>query len=140
MTEQTKTGADGNKAQGAQPTSQANSAESLDSQVAEGLPEGEVRALRADAGLDQSAGHEANVHAWEQSPAGQAFLAEEGDRQKAIKEEGKTLQALTNDDNLDEGAAKYVEAVRGNVKSETADEQKQAEKKVEQQKQQGDKK
>lgn len=109
---QVQTGADANKAQGAQDASEANSSESLDAQTVEGLSEGETRALRADAGLNQSAGHNANVHAWEQTPAGQAFLDGEGDRQKALKDEAKTLSALTDDDGLDPAAAKYVEAVK----------------------------
>lgn len=124
-----KTGADANKAQGAQPTSESNSTEALASQADFGdLQEAEVRTLRQDAGLNQLAGHEANVLAWEKSPAGKAFLDSEKDRQKEIKEEGKRLSALTNDDNLDEGAVKYVEASEGKVKSESRKAQKEAEK------------
>lgn len=116
--EGTKTGADGNKAQGAQSTAQGNSSDSIEGQAAENsgqkfLGEADVRTLRHDAGLDQLAGHEANVLAWQESDAGQAFLADEKDRQKEIKEEGKRLSELTNKDNLDEGAAKYVEVVKG---------------------------
>lgn len=108
----TKTGADGNAAQGAQPKDQSNGA-SAEVQVAEqqGISEGEVKALRDDAGLDQSAGHEANVHAWESSASGQQFLKDEGKRQKAIKEEAKTVDEQTDKDGLDPAAAKYIEVV-----------------------------
>lgn len=79
--------------------------------VANDISEGEVKALRSDAGLDQLAGHEANVHAWEASAAGKEFLKGEKDRQKAIAEEAKARQAATNKDGLTESEAKYVEAI-----------------------------
>lgn len=104
---------DGNKAQGDKNPSNvtAGAASSSDVQAAEsaGITEGEFKALRDDAGVNQSAGSEAHVKAWEASAAGKEFVKAEGDRQKAIKDEAKTIDEQTNKDGLDEGAAKYVE-------------------------------
>lgn len=76
-----------------------------------GLSEGEYRALRDDAGVNQSAGLDDNTVVWEASPAGKVFLKGEGDRQKAIKAEAKALDEATNEDGLDEKAVAYVEAM-----------------------------
>lgn len=78
---------------------------------ASGLSEGEVKALRHDAGLNQSAGHTATVGAWEASPAGQEFLKGEKDRVKKYEAEAKEYDAQTNKDGLTEAEAKYAEAV-----------------------------
>jgi hypothetical protein len=94
-------------------TDTAASASSAETQVAAalGVSEGEVKALRYEAGLDQLAGHEANVHAWEASAQGQEFLKTEKDREKAQKDEDKATDEQTDKDGLDEGAAKYQEAL-----------------------------
>lgn len=86
---------------------------SAEVQVAEdqGISEGEVKQLRYEAGLDQLPGHEANVHAWEASEGGKKFLEDEGDRQKAIEEEAKSFDDQSDQDGLDEGAAKYQEVL-----------------------------
>lgn len=76
-----------------------------------GLTEGEYRALRDDAGVNQSAGLDNNTVVWEASPAGKAFRKGEGDRQKAIKAEADALDKATNKDGLDEKAVAYVEAM-----------------------------
>lgn len=60
---------------------------------AAGLTEGEVRALRDNAGLNKLAGHQANVQAWEASPAGQAWLADESEREKQAKAEDEANEA-----------------------------------------------
>ena len=96
---QVKTGGDADKAQTAQ-----DKAVSYD--------EGTLRALRDDAGLNQSSGHESDVLQWEQSPDGQRFLDEEGDRLKFVKAEAKALADEANDDCVDPASVKYVEAVK----------------------------
>lgn len=78
---------------------------------AAGITEGEVKALRDDAGLNQSAGHESDIHAWAASPAGKAFKDGEDDRKKAAKDEEKAYKDSLNKDGLDEAAVKYREAV-----------------------------
>lgn len=78
---------------------------------AAGISEGDVKALRDDAGLNQLPGHEANVHAWENSPAGKAWLKGEKDREKAAKNEAKQYEEQVNDDGLSEADAKYREVV-----------------------------
>lgn len=92
---------------------QARASSGLDSEVAvtTGLTEGEIKALRDEAGLNQSAGHTPNLLAWEATQAGQDFLSSEKQRQTAVKEEAKRLQSATNDDGLDPAAAKYVEVL-----------------------------
>lgn len=87
--------------------------DSADSAVGEasGLSEGEVKALRDDAGLNQLAGNEANTLAWETTPAGKEFLKGEKDRVKKYKEEAKAYDEATNKDGLTEAEAKYREAV-----------------------------
>ena len=113
MADDVKTGADAAKAQGAQDTSEANQTSADVQNAADlGVSEGDIKALRDNAGLNQSAGHEANVHAWESSAAGKAFKDGEKDRQKALKDEAKTVDEQTDKDNLDKGAALYVEAVK----------------------------
>ena len=108
-----KTGADARKAQGAQDTKEQNGPSADVQNAADlGVSEGDIKALRDNAGLNQSAGHEANVHAWESSAAGKAFKDGEKDRQKALKDEAKSISEQTDDDNLDKGAAVYVEAVK----------------------------
>jgi colicin import membrane protein len=98
------------KAQQAEANRADPSAEVQAAEEAE-MTEGEVKALRADAGLDQLAGHEANVHAWEQSEAGQRFLEGEDDRLKQYEEEEKAYAEQTDDDGLNEAEARYFEAV-----------------------------
>jgi flagellar biosynthesis/type III secretory pathway protein FliH len=82
-----------------------------DTQVAEaaGLTEGDVKALRSDAGLNQLPGHESNVQAWEASVEGQQWLADEKQREEAIEAETKAVEASAKEA---EGPVKrYQEAV-----------------------------
>ena len=82
-----------------------------DTQVAEaaGITEGEVKRLRYEADLNKSAGHEANIHAWEASQAGQEWLATEDDRQKQIEDERKEAEESANQ--TDEKVERYRNAV-----------------------------
>lgn len=88
-----------------------------DATVAEaaGITEGELKALRSDAGLNQSAGHEANVLAWEASPAGQQFLAQEKERQEQVKRENKEAEESAKQ--VDEATEKYRNAVEDGRKA-----------------------
>lgn len=98
-----------------------------------GLTEGEYRALRDDAGVNQSAGLDDNVVVWEASPAGKVFLEGEADRQKAVEIEAKALNDATDDDGLDEKAAKYVEVMgKGDSAKKDAKRDAQAKKREEQ--------
>lgn len=92
-------------------TPDAGAMSSADSVVADkaGLTEGEVKALRYEAGLNQLAGNEANTLSWESSPAGQEFLKGEKDRQKEAKDEAAAYNKATNKDGLTEAEAKYAE-------------------------------
>jgi hypothetical protein len=87
---------------------------SADVYVAEkaGLSEGDIKALRDDAGLNQSAGHDMDIHSWEATPAGQEFVKGERDRVKATEAEAKAFDAQTNKDGLNEFEAKYADAVK----------------------------
>lgn len=79
---------------------------------AAGITEGEVHALRDDAGLNQLAGHDADVHAWSLTEAGKKFSKEEADRKKAAKTEEKAYSEQTDKNGRTEAEAKYAEAVK----------------------------
>lgn len=90
-----------------------------DTQIAEaaGLSEGDVKGLRLDAGLDQLAGHEGNVLAWEASQEGQAWLAGEDERQKQVEAENEAVEAsLKETEKPVEEYKKAVEAGRKQAK------------------------
>lgn len=76
-----------------------------------GLSEGEVHGLRAEAGVNQSPGHTANLSSWEQTEGGKEFLKAENDRQKEHKAEIKEVEEATNKDNLDPAAEKYLKTL-----------------------------
>lgn len=99
-------------------TSTTKTGDSADEQAAEalGVGEGEIRALRDDAGVNQSAGF-AHTLTWEASEGGKAYLADEDKRQKAIKDEVKANKDATDDDGLNEAERKYVEALDKAAKS-----------------------
>lgn len=94
-------------------TPDPNATTSADVQAAEaaGITEGEFKALRDEAGLNQSAGHMANIGSWEASAQGQEWLEGEDDRVKANEEEAEKYDEQTNDDGLTEAEAAYFEAV-----------------------------
>lgn len=87
--------------------------ESSDTSLAKnaGISEGDVHALRDDAGLNQLPGHESDIHAWSQSPAGKAYAEGEKDREKQYKAEEKAYKEQFSKDGLTEAEAKYKEAV-----------------------------
>lgn len=86
--------------------------ESTDSQVAAkaGLSEGEVKALRDDAGLNGLAGHGANLAAWEATEAGKEFVKGEKDRNKEAEEGAKAATKDLDDNGRSEAEKKYFEA------------------------------
>lgn len=94
-------------------TPDANAYATADTAVAEaaGITEGEVKALRDDAGVNQLAGNEANTLSWESTPAGQEFLKGEKDRVKKYEDEAKAYEKSTDKGGLTEAEAKYKEAV-----------------------------
>lgn len=94
-------------------TADAAATATADTALAEaaGISEGDVKALRDDAGLDQMAGHEGDIHAWAISPAGKAWAEGEKDREKAAKDEAKAYDEQFEKDDLREAEAKYKEAV-----------------------------
>jgi hypothetical protein len=95
-------------------TPSAEAYASADLNVAEGagISEGDVKALRDEAGLNQSAGHEMDIHAWATTEAGKQFAKSEKDRQKAAEDEEKSYKdALSGDDNLNAAEKAYREAV-----------------------------
>lgn len=82
-----------------------------------GLAEGELRQLRSDAGVNLLAGHEGNIAAWEASAEGQAWLADEPERQKQVEEENKENEKRAEE--IDEPTRKYHEALdRGRKQAE----------------------
>lgn len=90
----------------------AEVAASADTALADkaGISEGEVKALRDDAGLNQSPGHEANVHAYALSPAGKEWAEGEKDRQKAYEAEEKRYAEEAKQSKVSDASAKYREA------------------------------
>jgi hypothetical protein len=86
---------------------------SADVQLAEkaGITEGEVKALRDEAGLNQSAGHNMDIHAYAVSAQGKEYAEGEKDRQEAYKAEEKAAKDALDKDGLNEFEAKYMEAV-----------------------------
>lgn len=93
------------------PSSEAFASADVQAAEAAGITEGEIKALRDDAGVNQSAGHESDIHAWAQSTAGKAFKDSEKERKDAAKAEEKAYGEALNKAGLDEAAAKYREAV-----------------------------
>lgn len=77
-----------------------------------GVTEGELRALRSDAGLNLLAGHEGTLGQWENSDDGKKFLEEAEKRDTA--EEEKTIEETSAQ--ADEAVEKYREAVSGSSK------------------------
>lgn len=76
-----------------------------------GLTEGDIKALRDDAGLNHLAGNEANTLTWAASPAGAAFREGEKDRVQAAKDEEKAYAKQADDNGLTKSEVKYKEAV-----------------------------
>lgn len=93
---------------------QSNALAGVDTGV-EGLSEGEVKALRDDAGLNQLAGHGGDLLAWEKSPAGKEFKDGEKDRVSANKAEAKAYEAQ-KDSEASKATDKYTEALGGDSK------------------------
>lgn len=74
--------------------------------------EGELRALRQDAGLNQLPGHGAHILSWEASEQGKEFLKGEKDRNKEAEEGAKKAHdGLDKDNDLSEPEKKYREAL-----------------------------
>lgn len=90
-------------------TSEAFSSDDANVADAAGITEAEFKALRSNAGLNQLAGHEANVHAWEASPDGQAWLADEDKRQEQVKKENEEAEKAS--DEADEAMQAYNDAI-----------------------------
>ena len=90
-----------------------NNFETPDVQVAAkaGLSEGDVKALRDDAGLNRLPGHSATVGAWAASEQGKEFAKGEKDRNKAAEDGAKAAHESLNKDGLSEADRKYTEAV-----------------------------
>lgn len=78
---------------------------------AAGISEGDVKALRDEAGLNQSAGHEMDLHAWASTEAGKQFAKEASEREKKEKEFEKSYSESFNKDGLNKAEVKYREAV-----------------------------
>lgn len=94
------------------PSAEATASADVAVANAAGITEGEVKALRDDAGVNQSAGHESDIHAWAVSEAGKKFAKETAkENEKAVKEEEKRYKDSLSKDGLDEAAVKYREAV-----------------------------
>lgn len=70
-----------------------------------GISEGEVKALRDNAGVNQLAGHEANIHAWSLTPEAKKFIDGEKDRNEAAQKQAEAENAE------DEGAKALNEAL-----------------------------
>lgn len=79
--------------------------------AAAGISEGEVKALRDEAGLNQLAGHDMDIHAWQVSPAGKTWAEGEKDREKKYKDEEKSYKEQFEKDGLRPAEQKYAEAV-----------------------------
>ena len=75
--------------------------------------EGEIRADRAESGLNQAAGHEGDLATWEKSAEGQAFLAKEAER---VKKEKSAPKAKAEDKAPSESERKYVEKTETKAK------------------------
>lgn len=95
------------------PSREAYATADVQAAEAAGVSEGEIKALRDEAGVNQSAGHMADIHAWSQSEAGKAFKDSEKDRIKREKEVAKARSEATNKDGLTDAESKYIEAVKG---------------------------
>lgn len=93
------------------PSPEATASADVTVAAAAGISEGDVKALRDDAGLNQSAGHSSDIHAWAITPAGKEFAKGEKDRQAKAKEEEKSYSEALNKDGVNEAEAKYIEAV-----------------------------
>lgn len=75
-----------------------------------GLSEGELKALRDDAGMNQLPGNEANTLTWEQSEAGKAFVKEANAQAKKDAEAAKETHKDLKDD-FSPAEQKYREAL-----------------------------
>lgn len=111
---------DPSKTEGTRGREEQNTApayETSDTQVAEeaGITEGEMHALRDDAGLNQLAGHDMDIHAWSESPQGKEWAEGEDDRVKKYEEEEKAYEEQFEKDGLREAEAKYAEVVNADV-------------------------
>jgi hypothetical protein len=86
---------------------------STDAQAAAkaGVTEGEVKALRDDAGLNTLPGHEANVLAWEVSEDGKKFVKESKEAAKQAEADAKKTRESLDKDGLSEPEKKYREAL-----------------------------
>lgn len=91
----------------------AASTASPDVQAAErgGISEGELHALRDDAGVNLSAGHGANLATWETSEAGKEWIKGAKDRDKEAKEGAERAHADVDKDGKTEADKKYEEVV-----------------------------
>ena len=96
-----------------QTSGNADATASQDAQVAAkaGISEGEVKALRDDAGLNQLPGSEANVLAWEQTEDGQKFIKDSKKAAKDAEESAKKTRESVDKDGLTEADKKYREAL-----------------------------
>jgi hypothetical protein len=79
-----------------------------DAAVAEkaNITEGELHALRDNAGVDQLPGHEANVLAYELSPEGKQFIKDEKERNEAAQKQAEA------ENGPDEGAEALNKALK----------------------------
>lgn len=84
--------------------------------AAAGISEGEVKALRDDAGVNFSAGHQANIQTWEASEQGQEFLKAQKERNKEAEEGVKKAHADLDKEGLSEADKKFAETVAGKQK------------------------
>ena len=75
------------------------------------VSEGDIKALRDDAGLVRLPGNEGNVKVWEASEAGKAFLKGEAERVKQAEAAAKAAHADLDKDGLSEADKKYEETV-----------------------------
>ena len=76
------------------------------------LSEGDLHALRDDAGFNALPGHSASLPAWESSAQGKEFLKGEKERTKAAEEAAKAAHESLTDEGLSEAEKKYVETVK----------------------------
>lgn len=109
--ENTKPEEKGTETNAGTPSSEAYQSADLAVAEAAGISEGDVKALRDDAGLNQSAGHESDIHAWAITEAGKEFAKGEKDRVKEAEAEAKSYSDYLNKDGLNKAEAAYAEAV-----------------------------
>ena len=80
-----------------------------------GMSEGELRALRDDAGINLLPGHEGTVHQWENSPEGKEWLEGAKKREEAEKKATEAAEASATE--VQEATDKYLDAVSGKKSS-----------------------